>query len=86
MEWISVNDRLPEIPKDKYAVGVIAVIYDATYEEMCGNDGRTVAEVHWDGKNWKNALITLQGEFARWATEIDEVTHWMPLPELPESK
>ena len=68
MDWIKVSERLPEIPKGKYAVGVIAVVYDKDYAEICNRDGRMVAEVHWDGKNWKNALITLKGEFAKWAT------------------
>lgn len=35
MKWISVKDRLPEIPPGQHAVSVLAVVYDPCYEEMC---------------------------------------------------
>ena len=42
MQWISVNDRLPVIPKDKYGIGILVVQFDHVYEEMSPGNGQTV--------------------------------------------
>lgn len=45
MNWISVKDALPEIPKGKYGVQVLTAQYDPVYAELCG-DKRKGYSVH----------------------------------------
>ena len=69
MEWISVNDRLPE---------------DATpvlthqIHDYCDNDGFHEIKVDMLLKSEKGSKWFISDGFGR------KVTHWMPLPEPPE--
>jgi len=69
MEWVNVNDRLPEddsevlIYDSKYNC-VIAVVYNSKYFEQKG---------FWLNENG--------GEYEY---EYKNVTHWMSFPELPK--
>ena len=64
-EWISVDDRLPEI-------GRSVIVYNAP--------AKCAAEAMYKG----------EGRFLqfRWSARLQEheVTHWMPLPELPKGE
>lgn len=39
MEWISVKDRLPEIPAGQYGVSVLAATFDPVYAELNNGNG-----------------------------------------------
>lgn len=69
-EWISVNDKLPElIPCNDGTACSEAVVVLTT--------DRVVLVVVWDGVDWI-------GAFDYWGVMGEEITHWMPLPELPK--
>jgi len=68
MEWINVNDRLPEIDNDSSYMG-ISVLVSTKRNEV------TIGMYYFDSKDWE----VTNGEY--WSCE--EVTHWMPLPEKP---
>lgn len=77
MNWISVNERLPElIEGEDYSANVLAVengvLRVMAYCYLPGEDG---------GFIWGNCYGDIDGD-----CEVDdeyEPTHWMPLPELP---
>ena len=75
--WIPVTERLPE-----YDVRVLAIdVYDT-----CDGDGTEFIGI-WTRKEYPDdpdgcCWIDERG----WWHAIDEVTHWMPLPEPPEEK
>lgn len=84
MKWFRVIDELPQIPKNKYAVQVLAAEFDPCYDEINPGKGYTVRCVSWHQDS-------LSGEFAfmnlcsdnNWYPVCDVVTHWMYLPEPP---
>ncbi len=102
MQWNSVIDGLPDIPKDKYGISVLVVQFDPTYEELSPGNGQTVTSViysyltnrknepinaNFDAIEIGNAgFITLAHgpRGAEWFPCVDEITHWMYLPEPPE--
>ena len=79
-KWISVKDRLPE-EDGKYLV----------FEQ---NNGRTNTSIlrfakdarkvdRYDFKSrWENAWYEYDSEWGHYT--VDSVTHWMPLPEMPQ--
>lgn len=78
MEWISVNDGLPQFPRE------VLVAYESDADgEPCLDTG--TAYLFPDGK-WRGC-----GAFYRIGSEhkidlgvcVKKVTHWMPLPEPP---
>ena len=82
-EWISVKDRLPEEDGD------YLVCYEEGYREDYGFDKIGIApfEVDCEGFGiWQEYFhpVSLGSLGTEW---IDiPVTHWMPLPELPEEE
>lgn len=60
MEWISVKDRLPEIPEGQYGIQVLIAEYDSCYAECCNTvqAGYSVHQVSYhyiteeDRKRW----------------------------------
>ena len=71
MEWISVEDRLPDDDGSHFDVWV---------------DGDRIPDALYD--NDKQAFLNYVSDndgYFEWR-EIENVTHWMPLPEPPESK
>ena len=71
MNWISVNERLPE-PN-------VSVL-------ICNVEGHSIDEMepavaHFDGDTFIGLSRVDYDNY--W---IEEATHWMPLPELPEEK
>lgn len=72
MEWISVNDRLPD-----YNTHVL--VYEPKYD---GGEIR-IASLHknpYDGK-----IEWLDSNCEYWGIEFN-FTHWMPLPQPPDVK
>ncbi len=70
MSWISVEDRLPEVEKPH---GVPA----------CSKDFLLI----WPRTTYtQTALYFEDCGFARDGVALTHVTHWMPLPEPPESE
>jgi len=90
MNWIDINEKLPEIPEGYSAAQVIAYVVD----DVCsiGNDVHT--SVMYDGKDFifyvgetEDGLNPLTGEKSSWApfeSICEHVTHWMPLPKPPK--
>lgn len=74
MEWISVEDRLPEVTESgsvnisKYVL-VYPDIVKARYEELTYSQWSKVSQ-------WYSPLLK----------DTIYVTHWMPLPEKPKTK
>ena len=66
--WIDVNDRLP-IPNEKEENGYYMRAYLVAI-----SDGFIMKTARWDGKWW-----ILWGH----GLVLENVTHWMPLPEPP---
>lgn len=69
-EWISVKDRLP-------TVYTFCWVYDA--------DGYTQTAYLTDGTDAVgNVIVYFQEASGSSCSLIDNVTHWMPLPEPPK--
>jgi hypothetical protein len=76
MDWIRVEDRMPEPRIDVLVVLNLDII---------GDDDLRIYEVGWyadDDKEWYNSngytLYEIPGN--------SRVTHWMPLPDLPKEE
>jgi len=82
-EWISVNDRLPEINLDP----------EADYQKhrarvIVATQGGEVREMTY---TWQKFAKTEKGRRPRWEEwngqlAWDNVTHWMPMPEHPNKQ
>ena len=76
-QWISVKDRIPEIPDGQSGICVIVAVFDDVYEKINPGHGYEVYEANF----YKGQFETLaDGE---WFPIVDEVTHWMFLPNPP---
>ena len=71
-EWISVKDRLPDL---------IPCNVGTAYSEavIAWTSGRKAMIAVWDGIDWI-------APFDYWEAWGEEITHWMPLPELPKGE
>lgn len=74
MLWISVKDKLPEVPKNKYAVSVLVAAIDIRYY---------VTHVLYDTKEGFTTFGYSKHDVIRLPV-IDKITHWMYLPEPPD--
>jgi len=81
--WIRVEDCLPQIPADKYAITVLAILRDDVYEELVGRADPQVVTLSWDGKKWHDAALCCKDNSCTWVEVGDRVTHWMYEPALP---
>ena len=81
-EWISVNDRLPEISdKDRdWSVTVLFRTAEGHIHSGYRNIGRPQASFYDD--DWTPPFFLFLSENMDF--EDDEVTHWMYLPQLPK--
>ena len=71
MNWISIEDRLPE------KVGIYIV--------NCESDnGWMQTSFHWDSQNWCFDNDMSCGEALFTSAGYIKVIHWMPLPESPK--
>lgn len=77
IEWISVKDRLPEVPTDSFP-------YAKTYPVVVRKFGnhREVMYMEYASYIFKGEIISLW----KWNSlnAPYEVTHWIPLPEPPK--
>ena len=79
-EWISVKDRLPE---DDSTVLVVAIAEFAA--RITFGMYRRVVKIFDDDEDAWEILDPIHNLSWSWASNQNaEVTHWMPLPELPE--
>ena len=86
-EWISVDERLPDIPQHHlHADRPVLVVSDGTVllAFLCmgkptGHRTWDVREEYWKERNWFVA------ENADAFEQIGGVTHWMPLPPPPST-
>ena len=81
-QWISVKERLPE--KDgKYLV--CRRLYGGWWRETLefAKDARKVDKYDFY-RGWKNVWYWYDSEWGH--LTIDDVTHWMPLPEPPKGE
>jgi len=93
VEWISVKDRLPIIPEGKYAISVLVVTFDSTYEELNPGHGFEVSISSY-GKYQKSELFeeSKENDFTTmyygkdiiWGPTGDPVLYWMYMPEPPK--
>lgn len=78
MEWISTKDRLPET--ETPVLAIVSTLEAPVVLELRWEICNTMIEsyfkdfVYWDDPNNDGQ------DYA------DNVTHWMPLPKIPESK
>ena len=79
-EWISVEDRLPEIEGDARTWGELKI--QKSVRVLCACKQKS-------GKVFvKEGYCELWGSRVVWKIPgtVDSVTHWMPLPEAPKMK
>ncbi len=81
-DWISVKDRLPE-KKDSYLV--VEDLFGDKIEKICGftKNLSDVSFVDFDG-NTNPGWYDYDSEYGYF--EVQNVTHWMPLPEPPKEE
>lgn len=70
-EWISVKDRLPKI-------GVEVLIFDADSSNDFHDVWSLARDEEYDDIGWNDK----NGDWYY----LDDVTHWMPLPEPPQKE
>lgn len=78
MEWISVKDRLPPAKEDVLFVGRLVLSTGEVYRYVCKG---------WkydDNPNDPEWYDESNRQIDEQPTMENNVTHWMPLPELPE--
>ena len=81
-QWIPVTERLPE--KDgQYLVYERGYIIPSIRVLSFANDGRKVDKYDFC-REWRNVWYQYDSEWGH--ITIDDVTHWMPLPEPPKGE
>ena len=69
-QWISVEERLPELIPCSAGTGYSEAVVVLT-------SGKKAMIAIWDGVDFICAA-------SYWDAEGEQITHWLPLPELPE--
>ena len=81
-EWISVKDRLPA--KDGYYLAFVQGYYAKCVRTLnFAKDGRKVDEFDFDEGD-KNVWYRYDSEYGY--VTVEDVTHWMPLPQPPKGE
>ena len=94
VEWFSVDEKLPKVPKGRFAVNVLCVILD----ESCIEGSYTIELMYGSTSDrhnnklspWENSNLDfdfqelLQGLFddTDWVPTFDKVIYWMYLPKV----
>lgn len=95
MEWISVDERLPEIPEGKYAVSVLVSMFDAVFEEINPGYGASTCHATFMKNipgypdappDFQQMLLGGHKFRVSWAYPADEITHWMYEPDPVQLK
>ena len=83
MEWISVKDRLPDTDGEYLCVCYFKLCKSQLYK-ICyfAKDLYEVDEIYFKDEKGKSGFYAYDGEWGYY--ECRDVTHWMPLPELPK--
>ena len=82
-KWIPVTERLPE--EDGYYLVAKKIFNNSILQEVLSfaKDGRKVDKYDFH-REWKNVWHYYDSEWGH--LTIDDVTHWMPLPEPPKGE
>ena len=81
-EWISVKDRLPK--EDGHYLVIWNFNKTTCTEVLCfAKDARKVDKYDFVRK-WKNVWYEYDSEWGHYT--VDDVTHWMPLPQPPKGE
>lgn len=75
MEWISVKDRLPELPDRKWCRRVV----------ICCDVNGHVSPMYWARGIVRGELVERWEYIWYRVYDVGGITHWMPLPEPPEN-
>ena len=81
-EWISVNDRLPEIESSNKRWGNHKISKSVRVLCACKQASGKVFVKEGYYEIWDDE----RGPFWKIPGSIDSVTHWMPLPEPPKKE
>ena len=82
-KWIPVSERLPE--EDGYYLVAKKIFNNSIFQDVLSfaKDGRKVDKYDFH-RGWKNVWYCYDSEWGH--LTIDNVTHWMPLPEPPKGE
>lgn len=75
-QWISVKDKLPELPDSKWCSRVV----------ICCDVNGHVAPMHWERGIVRGKLVERWKYIWNRIYDGEGITHWMPLPEPPETE
>ena len=78
MRWISVKDKTP--PKDRFVLAV----FETTYEGKKASKVTLAWYVGWYKRHHWEIFDDEEGRMMADDFFNGGITHWMPLPELPE--
>jgi hypothetical protein len=87
-EWISVNDRLPDVVKDDLEDDVSDVL--VSFKRVCcacssGDESLYYGIGYLMGGKWQLTELLEDDHFPDNYVTTIRVTHWMKLPELPST-
>ena len=85
MEWISVKDRLPD-KEGKYLCVDCSQMVGKPFIRILSfsNDLHEIDEYDFCSDKGKSGFYGYDGEWGYYSAE--NITHWMPLPELPKGE
>lgn len=79
MEWISVNDRLPEISSneldDDFVEDILLLVIVSTSDEFSG--GQIIVEGYYSNLGFQTY---------KFSDSFSDVLYWMPAPPLPNNE
>lgn len=80
MEWISVKDRMPETTAQSQGENYEYHASSKVLTWILGDKEPSKAIYNY-GNGYNNWAVEFGEDYINY--ELDEVTHWMPLPERP---